>query len=112
MHSKIEDINISNVLLQMNSQTKMSEQRKQQIIDIIINGFINYLKNIAACGRTSYTFDTVGITPEITKTDLIDAFKVKFPNCKFTYEEILQKRFINMNSVEKIHKKVIIIDWS
>lgn len=112
MRSKIEDINISNVLLQMNSQTKLSEQRKQQIIDIIINGFINYLKNIAACGRTSYTFDTAGITPQITNADLIDAFKVKFPNCKFTYEEILQKRFINMNSVEKIHKKVIIIDWS
>jgi len=112
MQSKIEDINICNILLQMKSQPPLSEKAKQHIIDIIINGFINYLNNVAACGRTSYTFDTVGITPEITQNDLIEAFKVKFPNCKFTYKEILQKRFTSINSIEKIHKKLIVIDWS
>ena len=86
----------------------MPDRRKQEIIDKVIQGFLQYLLNTAACGKTSYTFDTAGISPTITSEDLVAAFKNKFPDCSVSYQEVS----IAVTSFNKVIKKNIVIDWS
>jgi hypothetical protein len=103
------------------------EQRKQHQIDSIIQGFINKLQNAAAEGKTYYLYDQNNIKPEthqlqtkmyqlhqnpplptITTDDLVSAFKIKFPDCDISYQET----WVEVNSINKVLKKGIIIDWS
>ena len=86
----------------------MSEQNKQKTIDIIIQGFIPYVKNLAAIGKTSYTFDTFGISPLITKDELVSGFKQRHPEWNVTYKEINMK----VRLFKYVLKKVIVIEWS
>jgi hypothetical protein len=107
----------------MNSQTfsraflqSIPEQRKQQHIDMIIQGFLGQLQNEAAAGKTfyMYAFDERSIVrqhpplPVITNDDLISAFQRKFPDCYVSYEE----RWIDINPNNRVLKKGIVIDWS
>ena len=99
----------------MNPQTfsrsflqQMPELHKQKLIDTIIQGFIQYLQNAAAAGRTSYTFEIDGISPTITNDDLVAAFRVKFPDCKISYQDKMEKASL----FQKVLKKTIVIDWS
>ena len=94
------------------------EQRKQQEIDRIIQGFIHNLLNAAAEGKTSYMYDPndpnnrrpLGLhqLPVITNDDLVSAFQKKFPECEVSYQET----WVDINSTNRVLKKGIMIDWS
>jgi len=86
----------------------ISEKNKQQVIDIIIQGFIQYVKNLSAIGKTSYTFDTVGISPHITKDDLVSGFKHRYPNWTVTYKE----ENVKISSFQNVLKKLLVIEWA
>jgi len=86
----------------------MPERNKQKLIDMIIRGFIQYLLNVAATGRTSYTFEIGSISPSITHDDLVIAFQQRFPDCKISYHETMEKAPLFKNLL----KKSILIDWS
>lgn len=95
----------------MSSQTftnVIQEDRKLQLINIIIQGFSKYVENLAAIGKTSYRFDTVGISPQITKEDLISGIRLKYPDSKVSYHE----DYVNISLLKKVLKKTILIDWS
>ena len=96
----------------MSSQTLtnviMPEQRKQHIIELIIQGFSKYVENLAAIGKTSYRFDTVGISPQITKDDLMKGIQRRYPDSKISYHE----DYVNISLLKKVLKKTILIDWS
>jgi hypothetical protein len=91
------------------------EQRKQEEMDRIIQGFINNLLNEAAKGKTSYMYDlnkhrplAQNPLPVITNDDLVSTFQKKFPECEVSYQET----WIDINSNNRVLKKGIIIDWS
>ena len=89
---------------------KMTEHRKQQHIDNMIRHFIHNLENVAAEGKTSYTYiiNNQLQLPTITNEDLVSAFKEKFPDCNILYKEDC----VDLNSNDINHKKGIVIDWS
>jgi len=84
------------------------QTHKQDIIDIIINGFIHYVKNLEEIGKTSYTYERVGVTPLITNDELVAGFQKRFPKCKISYIESM----VNISLFKKVLKKTIVIDWS
>ena len=109
----------------MNSQTfsreylqNIPEQRKQQLVDSIVQGFIHQLQNSAAEGKTSYLYEmSMGkgsfaysnpTRPVITDDELVQRFQKKFPDCKVTYEEV----WVDSGRDTKTLKKGIQIDWS
>lgn len=86
----------------------MQEEHKQQIIELIIQGFSKYVDNLTAIGKTSYRFDTVGISPQITKEDLMTGIQRRYPGSKISYHE----DYVNISLLKKVLKKTILIDWS
>ena len=100
----------------------ISDKRKQERIDSIIQSFILDLQNQAACGKTFYMYNTQlldnrsrrhipgGILPdpEIPVDDLLVRFRQKFPDCDVNYEET----WVDQSNNTKVLKKGIMIDWS
>jgi hypothetical protein len=108
----------------MNSQVysrdylqSMPEQRKQQVIDGIVNQFCGSLMNAAAEGKTSYMYvrptNNGPIScwppqPVVTDAELIAGFITRFPGCKIYYEET----WVESGPTTRNLKKGIVIDWS
>lgn len=107
------------------------EERKQKIIDTMVSGFIQYLKEAAAVGGTSYRCDLLvdekgcqrnlfnpqqnriiarshSPPPVLTIEDIISGFQERFPGCKVFYEEAWVATGPNTQTL----KKGIVIDWS
>lgn len=109
------------------------EQRKQQRIDYIIQGFMHELLKVAEAGKTSYMYsldNRHGVAhaaggasvaaavvaaqqsgpqpPVITNDDLVSAFQKKFPECDVSYQET----WVDVTPHNRILKKGIVIDWS
>lgn len=89
------------------------EQRKQQHINQIIQGFMNELLNVAAAGKTSYMYSlnvaqSYPPPPVTTNDDLVSAFQKKFPDCDVSYQET----WVDVNPHNRVLKKGIVIDWS
>ena len=92
------------------------EQRKQQHIDGLIQGFVHMVQRAAAEGKTSYTYDPNNgrqlqqhpSLPIITNDDLVSAFQRKFPDCDISYQEV----WVDINSNNRVLRKGITIDWS
>ena len=94
------------------------EQRKQQRIDYIIQGFMHELLKVAEAGKTSYMYSLDlhhGVAqqsgpqpPVITNDDLVSAFQKKFPECDVSYQE----KWVDVTPHNMILKKGIVIDWS
>jgi hypothetical protein len=58
----------------------------------------------------SYTFggNVLQQKPVFTNTDLVNAFKRKFPDCDVSYEET----WVDVDSTNRVLKKGFLIDWS
>jgi hypothetical protein len=101
------------------------EAHKQNYIEnSIIRNFINELLPAANAGKTQYIYThnpapharkcvTYGSPlppppPTITNEDLVTAFKLKFPDCDVSYQEI----WVEVNPTNRVLKKGIVIDWS
>jgi len=100
----------------------VQEQRKQEAIERVYSGFITYLLNHAAVGRTSYLYQynelpsincypTPGIElqqpPTITNEDMVEAFQKKFPGCIISYQEKWDEK---VPGLRRLHKGIL-IDW-
>jgi hypothetical protein len=93
----------------------MPEQVKQQEIDLIVNRFIQEIRNTAARGKTSYLYvrdsqrdHRCSPPPPLTDADLIAGFFTRFPGCNIYYDE----SWVETNSSTRTLKKGIMIDWS
>lgn len=92
------------------------ERTKQAYIEHnIIRSFIQDLERAANAGKTQYIYTQnprlVYTTPPpstITNDDLIAAFQRKFPDCDVSYQET----WVDVDAVNKVLKKGIVIDWS
>ena len=91
----------------------MQGANKQRYIDGIIDGMVSLIQQAAITGKASYMYDPIKDIERyksisITTDDLVAALKQKFPDCDVSYEET----WVEVNSVNKILKKGIVIDWS
>lgn len=93
------------------------QQRKEQMIDGIVQGFIQYIHTAAAMGGSSYRYvkSDRGIAvgsypppPVLTYEELISGFEKRFTGCKVFYEEA----WVESARDTKTLKKGIVIDWS
>jgi hypothetical protein len=84
------------------SRAYLQGLHKQEYIEKVINSFIDMLQAVAASGKTSYVY-VPAPTPHATMDDFVAAFKLKFPGCYISYEEVW---------VALDLKKGILIDWS
>jgi len=90
-------------------------QRRQAHINTIIHSHIQQIQNVAAEGKTSYTYFPnnrreyhLGYQQAVTTEELIAAFQQKFPGCKVSYEE----KWVNTTPATKVLTTGIVIDWS
>ena len=96
------------------------EERKKQVIDQMIQGFIHELIALSARGETSYRFPVVYQTPQLMNTshgnipahisidEIVARFQIKFPECNISYDE----SWIDQSATRRYLSKAIIIDWS
>jgi hypothetical protein len=100
------------------------EREKQRHIEMIIQGFLHNLQATAITGKTQYVYThnpaphpihsvkygspLPPSPPTITHEDLVEAFKLKFPDCHVSYEET----WLEVNPTNRVLKKGIVIDWS
>jgi hypothetical protein len=84
------------------SRAYLQGLHKQEYIEKIINSFISSLHTAAASGITTYMY-VPAPTPHATMDDFVAAFKLKFPDCDISYQEVW---------VALDLKKGILIDWS
>jgi hypothetical protein len=85
------------------------QQRKDQILDTIIQGFIQDIHTAAAVGGTSYRYIRPHLSvPEITDAEIVAGFFARFPGCKIYYEDI----WVDVGNDTRKRKKGIVIDWS
>ncbi len=92
------------------------QERKKQLVDRIIQGFINDIHTAAAVGMTSYRYvrpTAMGVNsyppdPVLTDAELVAGFFERFPGCKVYYEEV----WVESGTDTKTLKKGIVIDWS
>ena len=105
----------------------LSEIRKNQLLNTIINSFILDLQNAAASGETSYLFNLsefqekqgyesnkgqkcrMPFPVSLSNDELIAAFQKKFPDCKVFYDTY----WIDAGSNPDLKNTLAInIDWS
>jgi len=93
------------------------ELRKQQHIDELIDQHISMIQTKAANGKTSYMYrpyegkmmvQQIPPLAVFTNDDLVQAFKLRFPDCEISYQET----WVDVHTNQKILKKGILIDWS
>jgi hypothetical protein len=85
------------------------QQRKEQIVDTIIQGFIQDIHTAAAVGGTSYRYIRSLLSfPEVTDAEIVAGFFARFPGCKIYYEDV----WVDVGNDTKKRKKGIVIDWS
>jgi disulfide oxidoreductase YuzD len=96
------------------------EQKKQDLLGVIMSQFHISLVNIAAEGKTSYMVEEHvwrnkcrmvvrhPAPPEFKDWELIAAIEKKYPDCKVTYEEM----WVDVGISNRTLKKGIVIDWS
>ena len=118
---------ISHFSIRMNDHTTFSraylqrvpEEKKQNLINQIINTFHCHLIQTAQTGKTSYMVDERTRNmftnqrcfpphPVFTDEEFIRAIEKKYPDCKVTYEDIWVDNGVNNRTL----KKGIVIDWS
>jgi hypothetical protein len=114
----------------------LPEETRQKQINMVIDHHYNQLRQIvpqtAIAGKTSYLYELKPLPsahpsapppPTISSEDLVEAFKLKFPDCTITYFEdwVLQddKRNHHIKYPDnwvaekiKVLKTGILIDWS
>lgn len=92
------------------------EQQRIQAITRWVEQASPHVLQSATLGKTQYTVDVhdrSGIHPSNyipTPEELVEGFRLKFPDCKVEYEETWEASPRNPNQMNK--KSGIIIDWS
>lgn len=92
------------------------EQQRIQAITRCVEQVCGQVLQSANIGKTQHTIEmndrsAVQISPYIPSTqELIDAFRLKFPDCRVEYGETWEPSPRNPNQMNK--KSGIIIDWS
>ena len=85
----------------------MPQQKKEKLIDRIIQGFLHEIQTAAELGITSYRY--IRSYPlDLSDADIVAGFFTRFPGCKVYYEDIL----VEKGGHTHILKNTIVIDWS
>jgi len=113
--------NITNMTTETFSRAYLQglpEQYKQQLISHMLLPVVNEIKGRATSGVTSYTYVMPAqrqymthagqpSIPVITEPDMVDAIRLKFPDCTVSYQET----WVDTDSRTRTLKKGIVIDW-
>lgn len=105
---------ISREFLQ-NEQVRFKELLRIQSVMQHVNKYSHMIVEKARDGKTQYTIEVRNYRIQldnciVTVDDLLEGYRLKFPDCKVDYKETWEPCLRNPNQMNK--KSGIIIDWS